>query len=113
GQRLMLNLTPTAVLLLQIAVILITCRVVSRLAGRLRQPPVLGQMIAGVLLGPSVLGLLLPGVQRLIFPADSLTVVNALGQLGVVLYMFLVGLELDFDFVRRNVRSGTMVALSG
>jgi Kef-type K+ transport system membrane component KefB len=106
-------LSASGILFLQIAVVLVACRAVSVVIARVHQPPVLGQLIAGVLLGPSLLGLLLPQVQHVVFPASSLAPLNGLGQIGVVIYMFIVGAELDFEFVRRNARSGVAVALTG
>jgi Sodium/hydrogen exchanger family len=78
---------------LQMAVILGACRLVGALARRVGQPQVVGEMIVGVLLGPSLLGLLSPEIQARIFPRDSLRVLYVGAQLGVGLYMFLVGVE--------------------
>jgi Kef-type K+ transport system membrane component KefB len=109
----MSTLTVTGALLLQVAVILAACGLVGAVAARFQQPPVVGQMIAGILLGPSLLGLLLPQAQRFVFAPGTLAVTNGLGQLGVVLFMFLVGLELDFGLLRRDGRAGAAVAISG
>jgi hypothetical protein len=80
---------------LQLAVILFACRIVSWAGQRfLGQPPVVGEMIAGVVLGPSLLGLFLPEWQSAIFPKETRNVLYAGAQLGVALYMFLVGLTL-------------------
>ena len=99
---------------LQLAVILIACRAVGWL-GRtlLGQPQVVGEMIAGVVLGPSLFGLLAPGVQGAVFPADSRAVLYAGAQLGVGLYMFLVGTTLRLDHVRSKARSAAAVSLAG
>jgi Kef-type K+ transport system membrane component KefB len=80
-------------LVLQIAVILIVCRIVGALFQFIRQPRVVGEMFAGILLGPSLLGWLFPGVSALVFPASSLGYLNALSQVGMIIYMFLVGLR--------------------
>ncbi|HEY7199173.1 MAG TPA: cation:proton antiporter [Candidatus Dormibacteraeota bacterium] len=106
-------LSPVALLFLELATILLACRLMGAIAGRLGQAPVLGQMVAGVILGPSLFGLLLPHVQGAVFPAGALAALNALGQIGVVVYMFCVGVDLDLDFVRRNLPSGAAIALSG
>lgn len=99
---------------LQLAVILIACRVVGWI-GRvaLGQPQVVGEMIAGVVLGPSLLGLLAPGLQGAIFPRETRNVLYAGAQLGVGLYMFLVGTTLRLDHFRSKARSASLVSLAG
>lgn len=82
-------------LVLQIAVILATCRVVGRLFRLIRQPRVVGEMFAGILLGPSLLGWVAPNLSAYLFPPSSLGFLNALSQVGVVIFMFLVGLAID------------------
>ncbi|MEY4201137.1 MAG: hypothetical protein RLZZ265_2877, partial [Verrucomicrobiota bacterium] len=76
---------------LQMFVILAACRLVGLAAKRMGQPQVVGEMVAGVLLGPSLLGQLAPEVQGALFPAESLRVLFVAAQLGIGLYMFLVG----------------------
>jgi Kef-type K+ transport system membrane component KefB len=98
---------------LQMFCILAVCRGVGVLAGRLGQPQVVGEMIAGVLLGPSLLGLMLPGVQKALFPPESLKVLYVGAQLGVGLYMFLVGVEFDLSTFSKNARSATVVSVAG
>ncbi|WP_413071497.1 cation:proton antiporter [Sphingomonas sp. 1P08PE] len=99
---------------LQLAVILVTCRVVGWLGQKfLGQPQVVGEMIAGVLLGPSLLGLVFPGVQGAIFPKETRNVLYAGAQLGVGLYMFLVGTTLRLDHFRSKARAASMVSLAG
>ena len=83
------------VLILQIAVILLAARVVGGLFRKIGQPQVVGEMVAGIVLGPSVLGWVAPRVFATVFPASSLGALNALSQLGLLLFMFLVGLEFD------------------
>ncbi len=90
--QLVLNLF---VLVLQIAVILAVCRLMGSLFRVFHQPGVVGEMFAGILLGPSLLGLLVPSVSAYLFPPSSLGFLNALSQVGVVIFMFLVGLGLN------------------
>jgi Kef-type K+ transport system membrane component KefB len=99
-------------LFLQIAVLLGVCQVVAYALRRLHQPPVIGQMVAGLVLGPSVLGLFLPGVQHLMFPFASLGVIRWLGQLGLVLYMFVVGIELNHGLLRKHIKGATAVSIA-
>jgi Kef-type K+ transport system membrane component KefB len=98
---------------LQMAVILAACRVVGLLGRRLGQPQVVGEMVAGVLLGPSLLGLVAPDAHARLFPPASLSVLYVGAQLGVGLYMFLVGVEFNTDLFRRRLRSAVTVSLSG
>jgi len=87
----------SAAFFLQMFVILAICRFVGMIARRLGQPQVVGEMIAGVIMGPSLFGLLFPSWQQVIFPKDSLKLLYVLAQFGVGLYMFLVGTEFKTD----------------
>ncbi len=99
---------------LQLAIILVTCRIVGWLGQRfLGQPQVVGEMIAGVVLGPSLLGLLFPGVQGTIFPKETRNVLYAGAQLGVGLYMFLVGTTLRLDHFKSKAKAASMVSMAG
>lgn len=99
---------------LQLAVILVTCRLAGWLGKTLLgQPQVVGEMIAGVLLGPSLLGLFLPDLQGAIFPKETRNVLYAGAQLGVGLYMFLVGTTLRLDHLRTKARSALFVSVAG
>lgn len=88
------------VLLAQIAGIMLVARLVGRGIALLGQPYVVGEMLAGILLGPSFLGWIAPDVWRVLFPVASLGFLSALSQIGLVFYMFLVGLELDTRHLR-------------
>ena len=79
----------------------------------LGQPQVVGEMIAGVVLGPSLFGLLAPDLQAMLFPKEARSILYVLAQLGVGLYMFLVGLGFQSDHFRSNAKSATAVSLSG
>jgi Kef-type K+ transport system membrane component KefB len=87
-------MTPTELaprFFIAVAVILAFCRLVAWLLGKVGQPPVVSEMLAGVLLGPSLFGLLLPGVSHAVFPSALLPVLYVVGQIGLVLYMFQTG----------------------
>jgi Kef-type K+ transport system membrane component KefB len=105
---------------LQIAVILLFCRVVGAIALRLGQPQVVAEMLAGVLLGPSLFGLLLSDWQQWLFPwdsaqklRDSQSYLFPASQLGLALYMFVVGMEFRVDIVRRRLKSSMAVSIAG
>jgi Kef-type K+ transport system membrane component KefB len=87
-------------LILQIGVVLIVARAVGWVFRKLHQPQVVGEMAAGILLGPSLLGWVAPGVSAAIFPPDSLPYLNTVSQLGLLLFMFLVGLEFEPRLMR-------------
>ena len=103
----------SALFFFQVFFILAVCRSVGFLGRRLGQPQVVGEMIAGVIIGPSVFGLLCPGLQQAIFPKDSLKLLYVLAQLGVGLYMFLVGAEFRTDLFRSKARSAISVSVAG
>lgn len=99
---------------LQLTVILAICRVVGLLVKRIGQPQVVGEMIAGVLLGPSLFGLLAPGLQKELFPTGPMmSIIYVSAQVGLVLYMFLVGVEFDTGLIRHRVKSAVSVSLAG
>lgn len=99
---------------LQLAVIILACRVVGWLGQRFfHQPQVVGEMIAGVILGPSLFGLFLPDLQNAIFPKDTRNVLYVGAQLGVGLYMFIVGLTLRLDHFATKARSAAAVSAAG
>ena len=87
-------------LLLQIAIILALSRVTASILTKLGEPRVVGEMIAGLLLGPSCLGWAFPRLSAAVFSPSSLAPLNALSQFGLVVFMFLVGLGLDVEHVR-------------
>lgn len=99
---------------LQLAVILLACRVVGWASHRFfGQPQVVGEMIAGVILGPSLLGLASPDLQRALFPNETRNILYAGSQLGVGLYMFVVGLTLRLDHFRSKAKSAGAVSAAG
>jgi Kef-type K+ transport system membrane component KefB len=98
---------------LQMFVILAVCRCVGWLARRIGQPQVVGEMIAGVLMGPSLFGYFWPGAQAMLFPKESLKILYVGAQLGVGLYMFLVGVEFKTEHFRSRARSAVSVSLAG
>ncbi len=99
---------------LQMAVIIGGCRVIGWFAKRfLGQPQVVGEMIAGVVIGPSLFGLVAPDLQAWLFPKASHTVLFVVAQLGIGIYMFLVGLGFNVAHFKTNARSAAAVSLSG
>jgi len=102
--------TSLSILLTQIIVILVVAGTFRRLFRRIHQPPVMGEMLAGIVLGPSVLGLLFPQAMSFLFPASSLETLRQLSQIGVVLFMFIVGMELNLRHLREKASSAVMIS---
>ena len=98
---------------LQMVVILLACRVVGWLGRKVGQPQVVGEMVAGVLLGPSLLGLLFPEASAKLFSQETRGILYVGAQLGVGLYMFLVGMEFKIDLFRSRFRSAASVSVAG
>jgi Kef-type K+ transport system membrane component KefB len=101
---------PFATLLLQVIVILALARLCRSVARRAGQPPVLGEMAAGIVLGPSLVGTYFPAFFESVFPADSLGPLQLLSQIGVVLFIFVVSLEFDWQQVRHQARAAVAVS---
>lgn len=107
-------MTNGALFFLQLFVIVGTCRTVGWLIRRyLGQPHVVGEMIAGVILGPTVLGVFAPDLQQVLFPERSKDVLYVLGQLGICLYMFLIGLGFRRDQFKTHARSAAALSIAG
>jgi len=109
----MLNSELALYFFLQAAIILITIRVVGKVALKLGQPQVIGEMFAGILLGPSLFGALVPELHAQLFPKATISVLYVVSQLGLVFYMFLVGVEFQVGLISKKLRSAAAVSLAG
>ena len=105
--------THLPLLLAQIVVVLLVTRGVGFLFARVGQPRVVGEMTAGILLGPSLLGFIAPAVSETLFPAASLGHLNSLSQVGLILFMFLIGAELNVGELRRLGRVAVLTSNAG
>jgi Kef-type K+ transport system membrane component KefB len=103
---------PLSRLLVQFIVIIIAARIAGKVFVRLGQPAVIGEMTAGILLGPSLLGWLSPDTFVFVFPTESLGVLQLFSQIGVCVFMFVVGLELDVTNLRRRAQTAFVVSHS-
>lgn len=101
---------PLSLLLLQIIIILCVSRLFGYAARKIKQPAVVGEIIAGIVLGPSLLGLIWPEAMRAIFPAPSLSSLQFLSQIGLAFFMFIVGMELDLHKIRQKAHDAVMIS---
>jgi Kef-type K+ transport system membrane component KefB len=114
-----LGMNPTAIegylrmVLWQWMIILAAAWLFGRIARRMGQPAVVGEVAAGLLLGPSALGALWPGGFAAVFPPETQPSLQLLGKIGLILLLFQVGMEFDFGHLRRRTRTVTMVSLVG
>ena len=104
------NRSALSILLLQIIVIIVIAKLFGAFLRLIGQPPVMGEMIAGIALGPSLLGFVFPQASAFLFPATSLATLGMLSQIGVILFMFIVGMELDLQHLRERASSAIMVS---
>jgi Kef-type K+ transport system membrane component KefB len=102
--------SPLSSLILQVVVILISARVCGWVIRGLGQPRVIGEIMAGIFLGPSLLQVLSKDFHSFLFPPSSLQQLYVLGQLGVLLFMFIVGLELDATVLRSRARAAVLIS---
>ncbi|MFN8207960.1 MAG: cation:proton antiporter [Bacteroidales bacterium] len=100
---------PLAILILQIISIMLTARVLGGLMSVIGQPTVIGEILAGIVLGPSILGFWFPGITHFLFPLDSLQNLQFLGQIGLILFMFIIGMELDLGVIRNKASVSMMI----
>jgi Kef-type K+ transport system membrane component KefB len=100
------------ILLVQVGLILGLSRLMGMLFARMRQPQVVGEMVAGIMLGPSLLGWISPSTQKLLFPPDSVALLNILSQIGIIFFLFLIGLELNPNLFRNRGKATVVTALA-
>ena len=91
--------------LLALAAVIVVGRLMARLFVTIGQPPVIGEVLAGIALGPSLLGRIAPDISSYILPVSAAPFLNLVAQLGIILYMFLVGLDLNADLLRGRARA--------
>lgn len=104
---------PLSTLLLQVITILIAARLVGALFLKIGQPPVIGEMVAGILIGPSLLGSAFPNISSFLFPTSSMGVLRLLSQIGVILFMFMVGMEVNARQLQEKARAAVVISHAG
>lgn len=98
---------------LQMAFILAVCRATAWVFMKIGQSRVVSEMIAGVLMGPSLMGWMFPEFSAYLFPTESKAILFSVAQLGLVLYMFLIGVEFNVDLIRKRIRSAAAISIAG
>lgn len=101
---------PLPVFILQLVVIIVTCQVCGYLFRKMGQPGVMGEILAGIVLGPSVLGAFFPEVTGFLFPPSSLGNLQMLSQIGLVLFMFVIGMELDLNLIKSKAKAAVYIS---
>src|SRR2546423_9454722 len=101
------------IIILQLSVIIAIARVAGWVSHRLGQPTVVGEIVAGMILGPSFFGRFFPGLSASLFPASAAPIINIVSQVGLILLMFLIGLEFDFAHIKTHGRTSALVAVCG
>ncbi|EJF62314.1 cation/H+ exchanger [Dichomitus squalens LYAD-421 SS1] len=103
---------PFRLWVIQVVIVIGMTQLLALFLSRIRQPRVIAEVIGGVLLGPSVMGHI-PNFTNTIFPTQSLVILNLTANLGLVLFMFLVGMEIDMRVIRRNVKAAAAISIAG
>lgn len=99
-----------AIFILQLIVIIIAARVFAYLFRRIGQPAVMGEIIAGIALGPSLMGAVAPEFSQVLFPPTSFGNLQMLSQIGLILFMFVIGMELDLNLIKQKIRSAVFIS---
>lgn len=99
-----------AIIIFQVALIIIVARLTGLLFKKIGQPIVMGEIVAGIILGPSVLGMVLPDVSQFIFPKTSLSNLQVLSNIGLLIFMFIVGIEFKLNMIKAETR--TIISIS-
>jgi Kef-type K+ transport system membrane component KefB len=102
--------SPVTMFLLQIIVILFICRLFAYGFMKMGQPTVLGEILAGIVLGPSILGNIFPDVFSFLFKEESLGMINTVSAIGLVLFMFAIGMELDLNEIRKKLKVTVLIS---
>ncbi|MBN1791619.1 MAG: cation:proton antiporter [Bacteroidales bacterium] len=100
------------IFILQLIIIMITARIVGFLFQMIGQPMVIGEIVAGLILGPSVLGAVAPQVSVFLFPEQSIDILRQLSQLGLIFFMFIIGMELDLQSFKSSARKAITISIA-
>src|SRR5690606_27077526 len=101
---------PLALLLAQIITIVLVARVFGWFFRKIGQPSVIGEIIAGIALGPSLFGMYFPELSEMLFPVASLGNLQFLSQIGLILFMFVIGMELDLNVLKNKAHDAVVIS---
>ncbi|MBB4804951.1 Kef-type K+ transport system membrane component KefB [Chryseobacterium defluvii] len=101
---------PLALLLAQIVTIILVARLFGWICMKIKQPTVIGEMVAGIVLGPSLVGMYFPEFSAFLFPKESLGNLQFLSQIGLILFMYIVGMELDLSILRKKAQDAIVIS---
>jgi len=101
---------PLAILLAQIVMIILTARIFGWVFKKIGQPTVIGEIIAGIVLGPSLVGMYFPEFSAALFPVESLGNLKFLSQIGLILFMFVIGMELDIKVLKNKASEAIVIS---
>ena len=101
---------PLAILLAQIITILFVAKIFGWIFKKIGQPTVIGEIIAGIVLGPSLIGMYFPGFSANLFPKESLPNLQFLSQIGLILFMFVIGMELDLKILKNKAHDAVVIS---
>ncbi|MBE8726009.1 cation:proton antiporter [Flavobacterium hungaricum] len=101
---------PLALLLAQIVTIIFVARIFGWICIKIKQPAVIGEMIAGIVMGPSLVGMYLPEFSAALFPTESLGNLQFLSQIGLILFMYIVGMEIDMKILRNKAHDAVVIS---
>lgn len=105
-----MHLDPIVLVFLQVILVIALSRLVGLGFRRIKQPLVIGEIVAGIMLGPSLLGLLFPAFAAAIFPTETIPFLGVLSNIGLVFFMFLIGLELDPKYFKGGLNTAVLVS---
>lgn len=103
---------PVALLLLQIIVILLFVKIFGWICQKIGQPTVIGEILAGIVLGPSLLGAYFPEISNVVFPESSISNIKLLSEIGLILFMYIVGMELDLKVLKNRLNDAVIISHS-
>jgi Kef-type K+ transport system membrane component KefB len=104
--------SPVSLFLVQVIFILVLSRLLGFAIKWIKEPLVIAEIIAGIIIGPSVMGQI-PGFSNIFFPSSSIPLLNIIAQIGLILFMFVVGMEIDLDLLRAKIKPAILVAICG
>ncbi len=102
--------SPLAIFILQLVVIIIASRLFAALFKKIGQPAVMGEIVAGIALGPSLMGAILPDFSATLFPAASFGNLQMISQIGLILFMYVIGMELDLNIIKQKAKAALVIS---